>query len=280
MAQTCFSAQLASENNSSKIARAVEPAAVAPYKNPGAPAPTNSDSLQIAMYSCEVIHTWPHDRKAFTQGLVFHQGALLESTGLNGHSTLRRVELLTGRVLQQIQLPSQYFAEGLALVGSNLFQLTWQNEKCFVYDLESFRQEKEFVYSGEGWGLTTDSQSLIMSNGTDQLRFLDPKTFTVTRTVKVGAAGRPLHRLNELEYVKGEIFANIWQTDVIARIDPGTGNVLGLIDCSGLLLPSDYAPGIDVLNGIAYDSADDRLFITGKHWPKLFEIKLRPKRRS
>lgn len=232
------------------------------------------------MYACEVIKTWPHDRKAFTQGLVFHNGVLFESTGLNGHSTLRRVELATGRVLQQVELPLQYFAEGLALVGSNLFQLTWQNQKCFVYRIETFRKEKEFSYNGEGWGLTTDSQSLILSDGTDQLRFLDPKTFTVTRTLSVSAAGRPLNHLNELEYVKGEIFANIWRTDFIARIEPASGKVIGVIDCTGLLSASDYDASTDVLNGIAYDPAGDRLFITGKHWPKLFEVRLKQKKQG
>ena len=232
------------------------------------------------MYACEVIKTWPHDRKAFTQGLVFHNGVLFESTGLNGHSTLRRVELATGRVLQQVELPLQYFAEGLALVGSNLFQLTWQNQKCFVYQIETFRKEKEFSYNGEGWGLTTDSQSLILSDGTDQLRFLDPKTFTVTRTLNVSAAGRRLNHLNELEYVKGEIFANIWRTDFIARIEPASGKVIGVIDCTGLLSASDYDASTDVLNGIAYDPAGDRLFITGKHWPKLFEVRLKQKKQA
>ena len=238
---------------------------------------TNRPVAQISVYSCEVIKIWPHDRNAFTQGLLFYDGKLFESTGLNGRSSLRKVDLETGQVLRKIDLPTQYFAEGLALLGSNLFQLTWQNQKCFVYDLQTFRKEKEFAFEGEGWGLTTDGKLLIMSDGTDRLRFLDPKTFTVTKTLHVQAAGQPLHRLNELEFVKGEIFANIWQTDFIARIDTGSGKVVGLIDCARLLPSSDYSPGTDVLNGIAYDLDADRLFITGKHWPKLFEVRLKRK---
>jgi glutaminyl-peptide cyclotransferase len=224
-----------------------------------------------------VINTYPHDRGAFTQGLVYLDGTLLESTGLNGQSTLRRVDLKTGKVLKQVEVPSQYFAEGLALLNGKLFQLTWQNQKGFVYDLESFKLEKEFSYTGEGWGLTTDGQSLIMSDGTSQIRFLDPVTFEVKRTINVQDHGQPISRLNELEYVKGEIFADIWTTDFVVRIDPATGNVLGAIDFRGLLAPEDRQANTDVLNGIAYDAAGDRLFVTGKFWPKLFEVRLKPK---
>jgi glutaminyl-peptide cyclotransferase len=238
---------------------------------------TNSGPSTPAMYSYTILHTWPHDRKAFTQGLVFQDGELLESTGVNGQSSLRRVELQTGRVLQQIQLPYQYFAEGLVVFGRRLFQLTWLNGKCFVYDLASFRKQTEFSYSGEGWGLTTDDQSLIMSDGTDRIRFLNPDTFELKRSIHVTAEGRPLNRLNELEYIKGEIFANIWQSDFVARIDPATGKVLGLVDFSGLLTPTDRDASTDVFNGIAYDRAGDRIFVTGKYWPKLFEVRLKPK---
>jgi len=243
----------------------------------GTSAATQAAPPALPMYSCEVVNSWPHDREAFTQGLVFLDGHLLESTGLKGHSSLRQVDLPTGRVLRQIQLPQEYFAEGLAVLGSNIFQLTWQNGKCFVYDLATFNKKSEFSYSGEGWGLTTDGRALIMSDGSGRLRFLDPMTFKATRTITVAASGRPLKRLNELEYVKGEIFANIWGTDFIARIDPATGKVLGLIDCTGLLSLTDYDTTTDVLNGIAYDSRSGRLFVTGKHWPKLFEIRLKPK---
>jgi glutamine cyclotransferase len=242
------------------------------------PATTNSAATTpTPIYSYEVIITYPHDRSAFTQGLVYLDDTLLESTGLNGQSTLRRVDLKTGKVLKQVEVPNQYFAEGLALLNGKLFQLTWQNQKGFVYDLESFKLEKEFSYTGEGWGLTTDGQSLIMSDGTSQIRFLDPVTFEVKRTINVQDHGQPISRLNELEYVKGEIFANIWTTDFVVRIDPATGNVLGAIDFRGLLTPEDRQANTDVLNGIAYDPAGDRLFVTGKFWPKLFEVRLKPK---
>ena len=238
---------------------------------------TNGSQPGLPMYAYQVIHAWPHDRGAFTQGLVFLDGELLESTGMNGQSSLRRVELETGRVLQQVQLPYNIFAEGLALFGKKLFQLTYLNGKCFVYDLQSFSKQQEFTYSGEGWGLTTDGQSLIMSDGSNRLRIIDPDSFMVKKIVAVTAAGRPLNRLNELEYIKGEIFANIWQTDFVARIDPASGKVVGLINFIGLLPPADRDPSTDVLNGIAYDPAGDRLFVTGKRWPKLFEVRLQRK---
>jgi len=233
------------------------------------PVPVEADRIRV-------VNTWPHDHGAFTEGLVYHDGTLLESTGLNGQSSLRRVELKTGRVLQQVTVPSEYFGEGLAALNGKLYQLTWKNHKGFVYDLDTFRLERTFSYDGEGWGLTTDGQSLILSDGTDQIRFLDPGTFQVRRSIHVTDHGHSVDRLNELEHVKGEIFANIWQTDFIARIDPATGNVLGLINLDGLL-PSAERIGTDVLNGIAYDAAGDRLFVTGKWWPKLFEVKLEPK---
>ncbi len=233
-------------------------------------------SAPTPVYTYEVVHTFPHDHGAFTQGLLYLDGALYESTGLNGQSSLRKVDLATGTVLKQLNIPREYFAEGLALLNGKLFQLTWQNQKGFVYDLETFNQEKEFSYSGEGWGLTTDGQSLILSDGTAQIRFLDPVTFQVKRAITVLDHGRPINRLNELEYVKGEIFANIWTTDVVVRIDPITGNVVGVIDFRGLLAPQDRQY-TDVLNGIAYDAAGDRLFITGKLWPKLFEVRLKLK---
>ena len=268
-----------------------ESGSVRPFSTTARAAPNEASALKtessasakaspesLVMYECEVVHNFPHDRAAFTQGLVFLDGYLLESTGLKGRSSLRKVELASGRVLQQVRLSEEYFAEGLAVLGTNIFQLTWQNGKCLVYDLATFNKRREFSYSGEGWGLTTDGQSLIMSDGSERLRFLDPKTFKATRTITVAAAGRPLKRLNELEYVKGEIFANIWGSDIIARIDPATGKVLGLIDCTGLLSMTDYDSTTDVLNGIAYDSRSGRLFVTGKHWPKLFEIRLKPKK--
>jgi glutamine cyclotransferase len=248
----------------------------APSQNEGSQ-PTNTVPAQTPFYSYDVVNTWPHDHSAFTQGLIYLNGELLESTGLEGRSSLRKVELKTGTVLKQVNLSNQYFAEGLAALGGKLYQLTWQNHKCFVYDLESFKLEKEFTYDGEGWGLATDGRSLILSDGTDQIRFLDPATFQVTRTIKVQDHGHPIGRLNELEYIKGKIFANVWLTDYIVSIDPATGTILGVIDFHGLLSPEEYAAGADILNGIAYDSAGDRLFVTGKLWPKLVEVRLKPK---
>lgn len=227
------------------------------------------------MYTYEVVKAWPHDRGAFTQGLVFHRGELIESTGLNGASTLRAVEIATGRVRRQIQVPAAYFAEGLAVLGDRAFQLTWQNRKGFVYDVDTFQLQREFTYEGEGWGLATDGRNLILSDGTSRIRFLDPSTFAVSRTVEVTMNGKPLDQLNELEFIAGEIFANVWQTDRVVRIDPATGVVLGVIDFSGLLSAQDRGPDTDVLNGIAYDAAGDRLFVTGKRWPRIFEVRLK-----
>lgn len=244
----------------------------------GAGGTTNSGASQtggVPVYTYEVVNTFPHDPEAYTQGLVYYEGVLYESTGQYGASSLRRVELQTGRVLQRVAVPREYFAEGLALFQGRLFQLTWQAQKGFIYDLQSFRQTGEFRYTGEGWGLTHDGESLIMSDGSQQIRFLDPATFQVRRIISVNDQGRPIQRLNELEYIRGEIYANIWQTDRIVRIDPATGRILGWIDLTGLLPAQDRRREVDVLNGIAYDEANDRLFVTGKLWPKLFEIRLR-----
>ena len=241
---------------------------------PASPA-TASPAAPVVHYTYDVVAVWPHDRGAFTQGLVFRNGELLESTGLNGQSTLREVELKTGRVLKQAAVPTQYFAEGLAVVGDRAFQLTWQNRRGFVYDVDTFRREGEFVYEGEGWGLATDGRLLVLSDGTSRIRFLDPATFQVTRTIDVREDGKPVERLNELEWINGEIFANVWQTDRVVRIDPATGRVRGTIDFAGLLPPQDRGPETDVLNGIAYDAATDRLFVTGKRWPKIFEVRLK-----
>jgi glutamine cyclotransferase len=229
---------------------------------------------QATVLSYEVINVWPHDRAAFTEGLVFLKGALWESTGLNGQSSLRKVDLQTGKVLKQADLPAEYFAEGLAALHGKLYQLTWKARKGFVYDLESFRLEREFTYEGEGWGLTTDGQNLIMSDGTERIRFMDPASFAVKKTIRVFHQGEPVQRLNELEYVEGEILANVWGTEYVVRIDPATGNVTGIINFIGLL-PAEDRPGTDVLNGIAYDAEAHRLFVTGKLWPKLFEVRLK-----
>jgi len=223
-----------------------------------------------------VVHSYPHDPHAFTQGLVYADGHLYESTGLNGHSSLRMVEVETGRVLQELPVPSQYFAEGLAAWGSTLVQLTWQSHTAFVYDRFSFRQLRTLSYTGEGWGLAADGKELILSDGTAELRFLDPETFHELRRITVKDHGRPVTELNEMEMVKGELYANVWYSDRIARISPANGKVLGWIDLTGLLPKSDRTDPQAVLNGIAYDAANDRLFVTGKLWPRLFEIKVTP----
>jgi glutamine cyclotransferase len=239
------------------------------------PRQSNAPTNDFIIYTYDVINVWPHDRNAFTQGLVYLDGMLWESTGLNGQSSLRKVDWMSGKVLKQVKVPTQFFAEGLAALSGKLYQLTWQNQKGFVYDQETFQLEKEFAYEGEGWGLTTDGQSLILSDGTDRIRFLDPTSFEVKRTINVQARHQPVTHLNELEYIKGEIFANIWVTDEVARIDPATGKIVGVIDFTGLLAAGDRDETTDVLNGIAYDAVNDRLFVTGKRWPKLFEVRLR-----
>jgi glutamine cyclotransferase len=219
-----------------------------------------------------IVHKYPHDPGAFTEGLLYANGFLYESTGLNGESSLRKVELKTGRVVEEYNLPSKYFGEGLALWGGSLIQLTWKSGVAFDYDRQSFELECRFHYRGEGWGLTADKDSLIMSNGTPELAFIDPKTFEVKRRVQVLDRGKPVMELNELEYVKGMIFANVWHDDHIAIISAQTGEVAGWLDCSALR--SQLPPSAEVLNGIAYDEKNDRIFVTGKLWPSLFEIKI------
>jgi glutaminyl-peptide cyclotransferase len=233
-------------------------------------------SLVHAADTYRVVHTYPHDPHAFTQGLIFVDGHLYESTGLNGQSSLRMVDLDTGRVLQEEPVDSKYFAEGLTSWGSTLVQLTWESHTALIYDRFSFRMLRTLSYSGEGWGLTADTKSLILSDGTDTLRFFDPATFHETRRVTVKDRGKPVTELNELEYVHGQIYANIWHSDRIARIAPETGKVLGWIDLKGLLPDNDRASPEAVLNGIAYDAGHNRLFVTGKLWPKLFEIEVVP----
>lgn len=243
---------------------------------PALPAANGSEAATVvANYSYEVVASWPHDRGAFTQGLVFRNGALLESTGLNGRSSLREVEVKTGRVLKQMSMPAQFFGEGLTVLGGRAYQLTWRNGKGFIYDADTFRLEKEFAYEGEGWGLTTDGRELILSDGTNRIRFIDPATFQVIRSISVTEAGKPVAHLNELEWIHGEIFANVWQTNRIVRIDPASGEVRGAVDFTGLLSAQERRPDTDVFNGIAYDAANDRLFVTGKNWPKVFEVRLK-----
>jgi glutaminyl-peptide cyclotransferase len=232
---------------------------------------------QPVLYGYEVANVFPHDANSFTQGLIFYNGVLIESAGQYGVSTLRRVELETGRVLKKVAVPPQYFAEGVTLLGGKLYQLTWEHGRGFIYDAETFEKTGEFRYDGQGWGLTTDGQSLILSDGTSRLRFIAPEDFRVTRAINVAEAGRPIRELNELEYVKGEVWANVWHDDRIARIDPATGRVVGWIDLSGLLPQREKSGDEAVLNGIAYDERGDRLFVTGKLWPKLFEIRIKPR---
>ena len=230
---------------------------------------------EIPTYSYRVVHSFPHDPTAYTQGLLYDNGFLYESTGQYGQSSLRKVEFETGTVVQLHQLDDRFFAEGLALFGNRLLQLTWRANKGFAYRLDSFEQLAEFAYPTEGWGLTYDGELLVMSDGSATLYFRDPFTFAEVSRVAVVAQGRPVSQLNELEWVAGEVFANIWQTDTIARIDPATGQVAGWIDLTGLLSNEDRrGSNAEVLNGIAYDSEGERLFVTGKWWPKLYQIEL------
>lgn len=226
------------------------------------------------VYGYEVVNVYPHDRDAFTQGLLYRDGVLFESTGLKGRSTLRKVQLETGKVLQQAKVDDRYFAEGLTDWGSRLIQLTWDTNVAFVYDLASFKPLRTFSYVGEGWGLTHDDRRLIMSDGSSTLRFLDPETFQVIGTVQVKDGDVGVRDLNELELVEGEVYANVWTTDRIAIIAPATGQVTGWINLAGLM-PAGATGGDAVLNGIAYDAVRKRLFVTGKLWPRLFEIKVR-----
>jgi len=218
-----------------------------------------------------IARTYPHDRQAFTQGLVYADGHLYEGTGLNGRSSLRKVELASGRVLKRLDLSSLYFGEGITIFGNRIIQITWQSQTGFVYDKTSFRLLKQFSYPHEGWGVTHDGKRLILSDGTSVLHIMDPKDFREVQRLHVHDDQGPVTGLNELEYVKGEIYANIWPTDSVAIIDPQSGRVKARLDLQGLLEKRD-SPGVDVLNGIAYDARGDRLFVTGKLWPKVFEI--------
>ena len=225
-------------------------------------------------YTYRVLNTYPHNPNAFTQGLIYEGGVLYEGTGLYGESSLRRVELTTGSVLQQHNLDEQYFGEGITIYGDRIIQLTWQENTGFIYNKENFELICTFTYPTEGWGITHDGNRLIMSDGTSTIYFWDPRTLAEVGRITVSDDGMPIDRINELEYIDGEIYANIWQTDQIVRIDPQTGQVVGRIDLTGLLPEEDRTQATDVLNGIAYDAENNRLFVTGKLWPKLFEIEL------
>jgi glutamine cyclotransferase len=249
-------------------------AALAIVPVPASLAQRSGASAATPVYGYQVVRSYPHDPQAFTQGLVYHDGFLYEGTGLNGRSSIRKVKLETGEVVQVQPLEPQYFGEGIAIWKDEIVQLTWQSEIGFVYDRLTFQRTRSFAYRGEGWGLAQDGKRLIMSDGQGdgRLRFIDPVTLKETGSLTVRDQGRPVAGLNELEVVRGEIFANVWQSDRIARISPATGRVTGWIDLRGLLSLREAA-GVDVMNGIAYDAAGDRLFVTGKLWPRLFEVK-------
>ncbi|HLM00050.1 MAG TPA: glutaminyl-peptide cyclotransferase, partial [Pyrinomonadaceae bacterium] len=262
--------------------------------NSASPAAANNNAVPtVSTY--EIVNTYKHDSKAFTQGLVFHNGFLYESTGEYGDSTLRRVEAATGKVVQEHEVAKDYFAEGMTILNGKIYQITWRENTAFVYDVENFRLLREIKYQGSGWGLTTDGTHLIMSDGTHVIKFLDPETFNPVRSITVKKEdGAPVYHLNELEFVNGEIWANIWHSEnnatqsehgflpnigkpnYIARIAPDSGRVVGWIDLAGIS-PEDVKDSENTLNGIAYDAQNDRIFVTGKKWKRLFEIKLKPK---
>lgn len=238
-------------------------------------AASQARARDIPTYTYEVVHAYPHDINAFTEGLFYKDGFLYESTGLVGRSSVRKVRLETGEVLSSADLPPEIFGEGLTYWNDRLIAVTWKSQVGFLLNLKSLSPEGQFAYRGEGWGLARSDREIIMSDGSAVLRFLDPRTLREVHKLRVTAGGMPVDQLNELEWVDGEIFSNIWRTDLIARIDPTNGRVVGWIDLTGLLPEPDRVPGhTDVLNGIAYDKSTKRLFVTGKLWPKLFEIRL------
>jgi glutamine cyclotransferase len=243
----------------------------APSVAPSTPAPP-----AVPVYGFEVVASFPHDPAAFTEGLLFADGVMYESTGMEGASWIRKVDLATGAVQQQHDVDKQYFGEGIVVWQDKIYSLTWKNQKGFILDKATFAPKGEFAYPGEGWALTTDGKQIFMSDGTSQIRTLDPNTLQETGRIDVKMNGRPVDQINELEFIKGEIWANIFQADRIIRIDPASGEVKGVVFLANLLKPEDRAGrNVDVLNGIAYDSAGDRIFVTGKYWPKIYQIKLK-----
>jgi glutaminyl-peptide cyclotransferase len=228
-------------------------------------------------YTFAIVRVFPHDTSAYTQGLAYRDGFLYEGTGRNGQSSLRKVRLETGKVIQRVDLGSEFFGEGITIVKDRVFQLTWKSGVGFVYDLKSFHLLRQSAYSGEGWGLATDGRELFLSDGTSEIRVLDAETFQEKRRLRVHDGATPVDQLNELEFVDGQIFANVWHSNRIARISLRTGNVVGWIDLTGLLSPIYRLEPEAVLNGIAYDPIRKRLFVTGKLWPSIFEIRLSPK---
>jgi glutaminyl-peptide cyclotransferase len=234
--------------------------------------------LTPAQYTYRVVKSYPHDRNAFTQGFEYRDGFFYEGTGIPGRSSVRKVEPETGKVLQQFDVPQPFFGEGITVLKQQIVELTWQTQTGFVYDKASLKVLRCFNYSGEGWGLTNDGKQIYMSDGSAQIRIWDPSTLKEIRRITVKDGTRSVSDLNELEFVRGEINANVWHTDRIARISPADGKVLGWIDLTGLLPKSELSDPEAVLNGIAYDAASDRLFVTGKLWPKVYEIKVVPKK--
>jgi len=232
--------------------------------------------VKPAKMTYEVVKTYPHDIGAFTQGFLFHNGYLYEATGLKGESTVRKVELKTGEVMQTYSCPSDIFGEGITIHNDKIIQLSWRARKGYVYDLNSFRRLQEFTYSSEGWGLTTVGDKLVMSDGTNVLRYLETETYNQIGRVEVFDQNGPVNKLNELEYINGAIYANIYMKDNIVKIAPRSGKVLARIDMKGLLSPEDYHKEIDVLNGIAYDEGKGRIFVTGKRWPKVYQVQFKP----
>ena len=230
------------------------------------------------IYGYQIVNTYPHDRKAFCQGLAIEGDVLYEGTGRYGKTTLRRIDLNSGKILKSIRLNAKYFGEGITVWGDSIVQLTWKEQLGFIFDKETLKYRGSFRYAGEGWGVTHDGQHLIISDGSDTLRLLDPRTYRVVRQLTVHDRGVRVDKLNELEYVEGEIFANVWDSDFVLRISPETGQITGRIDLSGLLTSRERRGAEAVLNGIAYDAEKKRLFVTGKFWPKLFEIRLVAKR--
>jgi glutamine cyclotransferase len=256
-----------------------------PFESCGSPTPSppvpesaveQGTPPRIPVYTYKIVHAYPHDRNAFTQGLVFERDALYEGTGLYGRSTVRRVELTTGKIVQIYKLPDRFFGEGITIDGNTIVQLTWRAHVGFVYDKSSLRPLRRFSYPTEGWGITHDGRRLIMSDGTATLYFLDPETFEETGRTHVSDNMGPVANLNELEYIRGEVYANVWQTDRIVKIAPETGQVTGWIDLEGLSTGDTDHARADILNGIAYDAKNNRLFVTGKLWSRLFEIQLIP----
>jgi glutaminyl-peptide cyclotransferase len=245
-----------------------------PVNNDHANAEPTSNAV-VPKYGYQIVNIYPHDSNAFTQGLILADGKLLESTGEEGRSSLRNVDLQTGRVLKKVDVPEPYFAEGIALLNGKIYQLTWQHHVGFIYDAQTFEKVGQFNYTGEGWGLATDGQSLILSDGTNRIRFLDPNDFRVTKTITVLDGRTPIDQLNELEYVQGSIYANVWHDNRIAIIDPQNGHVTGWIDLAGLMPEGELQDQEAVLNGIAYDQTNNKLYVTGKLWPRLFEIKVK-----